>query len=787
MVAGLLLTASIIAATPLTALAACGPNLDLVDVPSGVKSVNAIAAVATDDVWGVGTATGSPDRTVATHWDGNAWSVVPTATQGQGDEGFNGVAAVAANNVWAVGYALIGGGYQTMIQHWNGGSWSISPSPSIGSANNALIDVAAVGPNDVWAVGYTGTPTQRLPLVEHWNGSSWSVVSVPKGGSKSNALLSVTAISSNNVWAVGYSSKGLGFKTFVVQWDGSAWVTRTSANVGTLDNVLTGVAASSPTAVWAVGYAMDGNVTEPIIQKFNGVKKFVQVSAPSIPSAASILRDVAVTNSGTAWAAGLRYDAAVGDNQTLGERFDGTSWSTIVTPNRSRSTFASVGIVPGTNEVWMGGRTGVMAHACPGPGGGPPPLAGITKQLDGAGGSGSSAGAGSGAKKALATRTVPSQLAAPISVTAQDVAASAGIAETTKTFGAAVGDANDDSYPDIVLGRHQVHAHFYLNDQASGFTEPFPNAFPDLDRHRCAWMDVNHDNRLDVICVVGADAGTDFKQNELWIQQPNGSFVNEADQYGVMDPTGRGRIPVPLDANHDGWTDVLITNRHVRADGLPTPDHLFLNQGGTSFLDAPSFGLDLDLGIQASCASSADINNDGFDDVIVCRPSSVKLFENVNGTSFRDVTTAWAAKGNAEDAILQDMNDDGKVDEVVALGSRVEVRLQSGGKFQPAAYSFSTTAAVGLAAGDVNADGLQDLYVLRGDNGKENAPDRFLINDGDGTSFTQMTIPTTSAGTADVVVPLDFDQNGLTDFLVLNRLTPNIPGPVQLIAFFPSP
>jgi hypothetical protein len=46
-------------------------------------------------------------------------------------------------------------------------------------------------------------------------------------------------------------------------------------------------------------------------------------------------------------------------------------------------------------------------------------------------------------------------------------------------------------------------------------------------------------------------------------------------------------------------------------------------------------------------------------------------------------------------------------------------------------------------------------------------------------------IPSTSQGVAEFVAPIDYDGNGLTDFLVLNGAGTG-PGPVELIAFFRS-
>jgi hypothetical protein len=96
-----------------------------------------------------------------------------------------------------------------------------------------------------------------------------------------------------------------------------------------------------------------------------------------------------------------------------------------------------------------------------------------------------------------------------------------------------------------------------------------------------------------------------------------------------------------------------------------------------------------------------------------------------------------------------------------------------------------------VAAGDVNGDNRPDVYVMRGkDATGANASDQVYLNDGNGTSYTQMSsIPSTSEGQADFVAPIDYDGNGLTDFLVLNGTGshPSPGGPVQLIAFYPAP
>jgi len=104
-----------------------------------------------------------------------------------------GAAAIAANDIWAVGNISISNGAQTLAEHFNGTSWSVVPTPSP-TSNSFFSGVAAAASKDVWAVGNS--------LIEHWNGSSWSVVPSPTG----TRLNGVAAPASNNAWAVGYET-----------------------------------------------------------------------------------------------------------------------------------------------------------------------------------------------------------------------------------------------------------------------------------------------------------------------------------------------------------------------------------------------------------------------------------------------------------------------------------------------------------------------------------------------------------------------------------------------------
>jgi hypothetical protein len=114
--------------------------------------------------------------------------------------------AVSASDVWAVGgYQNFQGNFvlRTLAEHWDGNSWRVVPTPDVGSLGNILFDVSARAGTDVWAVGYYyNTPEFYRTLVERWDGKRWSVVPSHNPSKEFNQLASITKVS-NTLWSVG--------------------------------------------------------------------------------------------------------------------------------------------------------------------------------------------------------------------------------------------------------------------------------------------------------------------------------------------------------------------------------------------------------------------------------------------------------------------------------------------------------------------------------------------------------------------------------------------------------
>ena len=99
---------------------------------------------------------------------GGGWNVVPSPNTGHPHNYFYGVAAIASNDVWAVGgYGNLTTQAQQLIQHWDGQNWTVAPTATLPTTYNELLAVSAVSANDVWAVGGSGGHA----LIERWNGT----------------------------------------------------------------------------------------------------------------------------------------------------------------------------------------------------------------------------------------------------------------------------------------------------------------------------------------------------------------------------------------------------------------------------------------------------------------------------------------------------------------------------------------------------------------------------------------------------------------------------------------
>lgn len=181
----------------------------------------------------------------------------------------------------------------------------------------------------------------------------WSVVASPNVGSKTNDTLnSVAAIAANDVWAVGDYTKPDGAVLALAEhWDGSQWSIVPAPNPHIGGIVLEAVSADATNDVWAVGDS--GKVrssTNTLIERWDGT----QWSIISSPNAGinNNLDGVAAIAPNNVWAVGDYNNGA----DVLIEHWDGTQWSVVpgVNPSNIDNTLYSVSAVS-ASDIWAVG------------------------------------------------------------------------------------------------------------------------------------------------------------------------------------------------------------------------------------------------------------------------------------------------------------------------------------------------------------------------------------------------------------------------------------------------
>jgi len=350
----------------------------------------------------------------------------------------------------------------------------------------------------------------------------------------------------------------------------------------------------------------------------------------------------------------------------------------------------------------------------------------------------------------------------------RDVGVDAGLSVDQRSYGAHAHDADGDGRKDLLLVHHAGPTELYRNT-GDGFelhTTFVDELHGETDRHDCAWADVDLDGRQDLYCVKGARVGTAEKHNELWLQQPDGTFVDRAGAFRVVDRWGRGRRAAFLDLNGDPYPDLFVGNASPRQDGRPSSNRTFLNVGGQRFRRV-NLGLTKEVG--TFCVDVADIDDDGRDDLLVCEKAQLRLYLR-RRQGFLDATRTLRIPARATVwAELADLDRDGELDLVAVTQRRLTIRLRQ----RPMRFGRPIVRRVlgrgaGLAIGNIDGRRGPDVLAVQGCVDGTNLDDMLLLNDGSGRRWRRHPVPGGVPGCGDVATTIDFDEDGAADFLVMN-------------------
>ena len=160
----------------------------------------------------------------------------------------------------------------------------------------------------------------------------------------------------------------------------------------------------------------------------------------------------------------------------------------------------------------------------------------------------------------------------------------AGVTYTGPSFGASWGDVNGDGWPDLWVVNHAANPPgLFENNQDGTFSQIWPQEpYTIADTHGSSWADFDNDGDQDLLMLVGAGSGTGSGANQFFINS-GGLLQEQAPDFGLDYPLGRGRTPLWFDWNNDGKLDVFLANL-ARPDGA-APSALFSQADGV-FVDS---------------------------------------------------------------------------------------------------------------------------------------------------------------------------------------------------------
>lgn len=326
------------------------------NVPDSFTGLNSVSADAPNDAWSVGysdSLTGRRSLGVIQHWNGVSWRRVTPAPLPAGTRGIGlrAVAAIAPDDVWAVGTIALASGSSPVIEHWDGTAFGMVPNP--GPSGGQLWAVSALNDHDVWAAGSAfGSTGGAVNLLEHWNGTKWKIFPGP-AGAEPGGLDALAIFGHDDVWVAGHIHQGYDARTMTAHWDGSTWTLVPTPDT-TYVSTFAGIDGAAPDDIWAVGstYRKKYGYPMSLVEHWDGTTWTV-VPTPKVGSIQQ-LAGVAVSASDNVWTVGVANSAA-GDNLT--EHWDGTAWTVYNAPEieMANNSLVSVAADPAGN-FWAVGQ-----------------------------------------------------------------------------------------------------------------------------------------------------------------------------------------------------------------------------------------------------------------------------------------------------------------------------------------------------------------------------------------------------------------------------------------------
>lgn len=267
--------------------------------------------------------------------------------------------------------------------------------------------------------------------------------------------------------------------------------------------------------------------------------------------------------------------------------------------------------------------------------------------------------------------------------------------------GVAIGDVNNDGKPDIFFTANQGSNKLYINKGNWQFEDVTDKAgVQGIHKWHTgvAMVDINGDGWLDIYVCNSGDINGDSRANELYINQKDGTFKEEAQQYG-LDDKGLTTHVAFFDYDHDGDLDCFVLNNSYRpiesfgynrsirnVRDLKGGHRLYRNDNG-KFVDVSAqagiYGSEIGFGLGITVG---DLNNDGWEDLYVSNDffEHDYLYINQKDGTFKEVSDDAIGHMSLSSmgSDMADINNDGRLDVFTTdMLPESDIRLKTTTKF----------------------------------------------------------------------------------------------------------
>ena len=328
--------------------------------------------------------------------------------------------------------------------------------------------------------------------------------------------------------------------------------------------------------------------------------------------------------------------------------------------------------------------------------------------------------------------------------TFEDVTEKAGVAGAGYATAAVAADYDNDGFTDLLVVN--VGSCILYHNRGDGTFEDVTAKAGITTKGTgisAVWLDIDNDGLLDLFVANYLTFDPEYKLafnpdaypgplsykpqfNVLYRNLGHGTFEDVSEKSGIRIPGHRAMAVCTLDCNHDGFTDLYVSN-----DG--TPNSLLVNDGKGQFTDqATKLGVAFNaLGEAAGsmAATVGDCNGDGLSDIFVSRLGYGSLYMGTPQGLYHDqmsvsrlgtITAEFVGWG----CNFLDFDNDGDLDIILANGDAFHlagresllVENEGDGKFHDArakggAIFETKIRARGSAVLDFNNDGKMDVLI----------------------------------------------------------------------------